>query len=462
MAEFDFKESAARTMGFIKRVESEIGPRLPGSDEERAAAVLIGDEFAAKIGKKPVSEHFKVAPESGIGAIPYVGIGGMLALAVFLMYPVAGAAIALLCLLYFLVMGGFYTQVFDFLWKKRDTQNFYSVLEPSSGKADYTIYLTAHYDSSWNWILAKKNPKTFIPKIVWGVAGILAVIAFGFAFQFADNGAWAHPLWTTAAKIADWPWYVYVGYILPAACLPGIYFITQFLSHDKTQASPGCMDNLTGIGINMEVAKHFAENPDDLPGNCRLICAAMACEESGLRGSRAFVKLHAKDGMLENAYQINVDSISDEDYFEVVQGDLVQMCPFDRELGDMLHGILKDMGLVKKTGRIWNPVGGCDSTPFKRAGVRTITFAAQNPVATDYYHTSNDKSGRLKVSVLEGGTEAVYRLVKMICEKESAKAAEPVNAPATEPETTTAAEPGTEIGTAPETETAAQTGEKSE
>ena len=97
------------------------------------------------------------------------------------------------------------------------------------------------------------------------------------------------------------------------------------------------------------------------------------------------------------------------------------MCKFDMELGDMLYESLQELGLVKKTGRIWNPVGGCDSTPFCRAGVKTITFAAQNPIATNYYHTSNDKSDRLKTSVFEGGIEAVYRTIKKIGAKEDAK-----------------------------------------
>ncbi|UKI52188.1 MAG: M28 family peptidase [Clostridium sp.] len=168
-----------------------------------------------------------------------------------------------------------------------------------SGKTDYTIVLSAHYDSSWNWNLAKKNPKTFIPKIVYGVVGLLSILVFGFVLQFAAGGAYAHPLWTNAATITAWKWYAYVGYILPIVCIPGLYFITQFLSHDKTIASPGCMDNLTGIGLNQEIAKHFSAHPEDLPENCRLICAAMACEESGLRGSRAFVKHHKDDGMLK-------------------------------------------------------------------------------------------------------------------------------------------------------------------
>lgn len=119
MADFDFKAASESMMDFIKKVETEIGPRLPGSDEERAGAKLIKEEYEKNIGIKPVSEPFKVAPESGIGSIPYIGIGGLIALIAFFIYPIAGAVIAALCFIYFALMGGFYTQIFDFLWKRK-------------------------------------------------------------------------------------------------------------------------------------------------------------------------------------------------------------------------------------------------------------------------------------------------------------------------------------------------------
>lgn len=421
MAKFNFRKSADDMMTFIKKVEKEIGPRLPGSDEERAAAKLIKEEYEKNIGLKPVSEPFKVAPESGIGAIPYLGICALFNLILFFIYPLIGSIFGLLLLFYVAVMVGYYTNIFDFLWKKKDSENFYTVQEPLSGKIDYTIILGAHYDSSWNWNLAKKNPKTFIPKIVWGVAGLIGTIVGGFILTFSSGGKFAAPLWVNISNYASFGFWQWLSILFPIACIPGLYYLTQFLSHDKTIASPGCMDNLTGIGLNQEIAKHFNANPEDLPENCRLITTAFGCEESGLRGSFAFVKKHKNDGLLKNAYCINVDSISDEDYFEVVTADPIQFCKFDKELGDMLYDSLKELNLIKKTGKIVNPIGGCDATPLTRAGVPSITFAAQNPIATNYYHTSNDKSDRLKPETFAGGIEAVYMLIKKIGKKEADK-----------------------------------------
>ncbi|MEG2456357.1 MAG: M28 family peptidase [Clostridia bacterium] len=418
MADFNFKKGADDMMAFIKKIESEVGPRLPGSEEERKAAKIIKGEYEKTIGIKPVSEPFKVAPNSGIGAIPYIGIIALISLVLYFIYPLAGAILAALALGYFLVMGGVYTGMFDFLWKQQDSENFYTIQEPTSGKVDFTIITGAHYDSSWNWILQKKNPKTFIPKIVYGIVGVVGIIVGGIILTATGFSA---PLWVNLNRISDFTFWQWLAIVFPVVCLPGLYFITQFLSHDKTQASPGCMDNLTGISLNMVVAEHFKNNPDDLPANCRLITTGFGCEEAGLKGSFAFVKKHKNDGLLKNAFCINVDSISDGDYFEVVTADPIQFCKFDKELCDLMHGCLAELNLIKKTGRIVNPIGGCDATPLTRAGVRCVTFAAQNPVPTTYYHTSNDMSDRLSTEVFEGGIAAVYSTIKKIGDLQSKK-----------------------------------------
>ena len=45
MTDFDFKAASESMMDFIKKVETEVGPRLPGSEEERRGAALIKEEY---------------------------------------------------------------------------------------------------------------------------------------------------------------------------------------------------------------------------------------------------------------------------------------------------------------------------------------------------------------------------------------------------------------------------------
>jgi hypothetical protein len=406
----EYRKHAEETMDFIKEIEAD-GCRFPGSPEEKAASVKIQRIIEAKTGLKPVTEKFVFAPNASLGAIDKLG---WVAIALLIIYYVGGLGSAILALagyvgilVFTFIQIIFYKGWFDFAFKQEQTENIITELLPKSGKTDYTIFLGAHYDSSWCWKLSVKNPKTAMIKMGIGVFGVLMMVAlcstvianFYGGIRFANNAAVG--------------FYRFFIQWMPALLLPGFFFITQFTSHDKTIGSPGAMDDLSGIGINIQLMKHFAENPDDLPENCRLVNICFAAEEAGLKGSMAYAAAHKNDADLKNAYFINVDSVADPDHFEVVKGDLWQRTRFDNNLINLAKESMIEAG-IENPGIIINPVGGCDSTPMCRIGVPSVTVAAQNPMVTDYYHTCNDKSTRFTADVLETGLRTIYNLIQKI------------------------------------------------
>lgn len=409
----DFKNYAEETMSFIKEIEAD-GCRFPGSSEEKAASVKIQKIIEGKTGIKPYTESFIFAPNASLGAIDRLG---WFALALLVLYYIS-AGTAMLALVGYVGILAFaviqivlYKGWFDFAFKQERTENIITELPPASGKTDYTIYLGAHYDTSWCWKLAVKNPDTAIPKVVLGVVGVLVMIVMSIIKLCVTYGA---------INVYGGGYVVYNVFmlLLPVLLIPGFFFVTQFTSKDKTIGSPGAMDNLSGIGINMMIMKYFIENPDMLPENCKLVNICFAAEEAGLKGSSAFVKAHLHDGALENAYLINVDSVADPDHFEIIKGDAWQGTKFDGNLIALGLEAIRDAG-IENPKAIMNPVGGCDSTPFIKAGVPTMTFAAQNPRSTDYYHTNNDKSSRFTESTLETGINVVYNIIQKIGEQRS-------------------------------------------
>ena len=141
------------------------------------------------------------------------------------------------------------------------------------------------------------------------------------------------------------------------------------------------------------------------------------------------MRKHKGEDILKNCYNLNLDSIADEDYFEVVRGDAWQGTKFDPELIKMFEESMKEAG-IEKPGNIVNPVGGCDSTPFHKAGVRTVTFAAQDPVMTNYYHTFYDTPDRFSVETVGTGLDVILRVIDKIAAVEDGKRNEtPVEAP---------------------------------
>lgn len=390
------KEGAKFVYNFAKKIIDYTGPRLPGSEEEAKAVPLICEEMEKATGNKAVIEPFTLYPRASLGAISLLGSIALTGTILSFVSPFISLTVAVLCLIFAIVQVFTYSGKFDFLFKKSTSNNVYSTIEPASGDAKYTIMFSGHNDSSWCWKLALKNPDTMIIKLGLGIFSLVMIIAFSI-MRIANNYLFLISLDAGIKEI--------IYYALPILCIPGFYFLTQYVSWDKTIASPGAMDNLTGVGFGIFMAKYYHENPDKQPKNCRIICAGLGSEEAGLKGSMAFVKKHKDDGMLNNLYLVNLDSIRDWEHFNVIKGDLWLGSHFDENMVKMGSDSMKEVG--RKGGIIINPVGGCDSTSFYRKGVKTVTMIAQNPVATNYYHTSNDTVDGLDMNTLEKFTEAL-------------------------------------------------------
>ena len=125
--------------------------------------------------------------------------------------------------------------------------------------------------------------------------------------------------------------------------------------------------------------------------------------------------MHKGEPILDNVWNINIDSVADKDYFEVVVKDDWQFCRFDKDLETMFKDTFAELGIESKTkGCIHNPVGGCDSTPMTKAGAKSVTFAAQDPTLTYYYHTWRDMPERFSVDTVGNGFDVVLGVIDKI------------------------------------------------
>lgn len=405
---YDYGAAKDYVFNFIKAIIDKHGARLPASEEERAAATDIEKFMEEATGKKAIREPFMVSPVASIGAISLIGIIGFIILAFYYVNPIISLVLSALVFAYAIIQIFLYKGWFDFLWKQHESQNVYTVID-GGDKIDYTIVYSGHMDSSWNWTHSLKKPHLLPLKIAYFILGILALFVMSIVRLAAGYyvGLFNIDLTSTPNIIMTF---------LPLLFVPGLYYGATFLSWDKTIAAPGAMDNLTGVGASIFMGKYYRENPDKLPSNCRVIVAALGSEEAGLKGSLDFVKRH-KDNkeLLINPIVLNSDSLSDYDHFGVISGDLWQMTNFDPELIEISLDVYKSLGL--KTQAFKNPVGGCDSTPFCKAGFPTVTLCAQNPVPSTYYHTKNDHYDRLDVRAIEKGLEGLVLISEKIHEK---------------------------------------------
>ncbi|MEE0981680.1 MAG: M28 family peptidase [Acutalibacteraceae bacterium] len=401
------QQGAKMIFDFCKVIIDKHGPRLPGSAEEKAAQKDIAAIMENATGVKPKVEKFMLAPRASIGAIPYLGYAGFVALALYYIHPIPAFIVSLCTLLFAVVQVFTYKGWFDRFFKQEESCNVYSVMD-GKGPIDHTIVFSGHADSSWLWQMAAKNPKTMILRTVLGVVGVVSIIIGSLLRFFA--GMWS----VIKPEELSTGYYLFL-LITPLLFVYGLYSLCVYLTHDKKKASPGAMDNLTGVGASIFMGKYFKENPDKLPDNCRVIIASLGSEEAGLKGSEAFMKAHAGDeNLLINPYFFNIDSLRDYEHFNAVKGDSWLMSKFDDDMKNMLVKAFENAGV--KPNIIVNPVGGCDSTPICRAGYKTITFAAQKPDVTDYYHTYRDTCDGLDMNTLEKSVDIIIDVTEQIHE----------------------------------------------
>lgn len=425
------KKYADSAYEIVRHAAEKIGSRLPGSNGEKQFAEYMGEKLR-EIGIKPVKEEFAVSPKASIGGLPYAGWFGfiMSVLAYFALgIPTLwfGMALAGIAFLFWLVCGVFlYKRWFDMFFKQEISQNTYGELTPPDGKYDYTVIVSGHTDTSWTWRHSEHAYKhrdkpvlgliTTYGKVGFGAICVFFIVLASIAIALISFGVTMHWDWAIAAYTSSsFANFKIAMYFLPAVTAIGSRFIVMWGDPNPRNASRGAMDNATGCALSYAVIKYYKENPDKMPENCRIIDFNCGSEEAGLRGSMAFTDEHKNDGMLENTWHINIDSVADKDYFEVVIQDDWQMTRFDTDLEKMFMQTFNELGIESKTnGCIHNPVGGCDSTPMTKAGVKSVTFAAQNPMLTYYYHTWRDMPERFSAETVGDGFEVVLSVIDKI------------------------------------------------
>lgn len=423
---------AEEAFEIVEHAAKKIGSRLPGSDGEKEYAAYMGDKLRS-IGIEPVREEFAVSPRASIGGIPYAGYLGLImsALAYVALHLSAvwyGMALAsVVCWVWLILSVFLYKTWFDMFFKQEISQNTYGELLPPDGKYDYTIILSGHTDTSWCWrhsAHASKFKKTkpamglvaTFAKVGFGVICFLFLTAVSIAMTVISSGVYFGEVWALKiANSASFANFLFAMHFLPVVTAIGCMFVVMWADPNPRNASRGAMDNATGCALSFAVTKYFHDHPEKMPKNCRIIDFNCGSEEAGLRGSIAFTREHKGEPILENTWNINIDSVADKDFFEVVIKDDWQFCRFDTDLEKMFKDTFNELGIVSKTnGCIHNPVGGCDSTPMTKAGMKSVTFAAQDPTLTYYYHTWHDVPERFELETVGDGFDVILGVIDKI------------------------------------------------
>jgi hypothetical protein len=190
-------------------------------------------------------------------------------------------------------------------------------------------------------------------------------------------------------------WMGSISVILPA-WIQGCFFVTVglnalFIFTRNGNDSDGAIDNASGVGVLLEVAKILREMP---PKNIAPVFLFTDAEEFGLLGSLMFQRKHGKGMMDREASVINVDSVGGRGQMRVCavgrEGNrwLTEVLMLAREKGFFLRRIPFLKGIMM------------DHHPFGHVGIPAISLTSVSGEGW-HLHTQRDRFSLLDESGLE-------------------------------------------------------------
>jgi Zn-dependent M28 family amino/carboxypeptidase len=197
--------------------------------------------------------------------------------------------------------------------------------------------------------------------------------------------------------------------VTPAAALCGLAALLAgipLLLLDVGNASPGAIDNASGVGLVLHLAEWLSHSPN-WRGKLCLTVLITSAEELALMGAAAYVRTHVSEMRLQarggGLYVVNLDSIgmAGKLYCAGGRGRLLnlvrQMC---NELGIPL-GRFRLMGML------------FDHLPFARRGFDALSLMTIGRAAW-VVHTSQDTVDKLAVEGFRQSGEAVLGVIEAL------------------------------------------------
>jgi len=373
---------------FTDDIVNNFPKRLAGSDSCNKAGEAIAEEFSRHCDNHSVKrESFEFHPASAIKIIrPLVILYLSAVVFIFFKMPV----VSFLCLLMLLFMFSsqiiFYKKVFDPLFPGAQGYNVFGIIEPA-GDIRQQIILCGHHDAAYVFHFMALSPR-FYPFIVFG--GILSFL-IGLGLSTACIMLGDMPPWIPSVMAA--------AFIL---VLPLWWFTTDTVS-------PGAGDNMIAVALANEVTRILADSKKS--GNpwlahTRIICLSVDAEESGLRGSMAYVASHAGEMAAVKSYVLCLDTLYKADQLIFFNNDMNLTTNLSDAMASELAGVAGKLGYGARVTRMPWGGGSTDAASFARGGIEATCMLAFDlkvgKLPQDLvYHTSKDTTDAIEPAMVE-------------------------------------------------------------
>ena len=389
----DIKQSAVDySMNSISYICTEIGGRASGSPEERKAQEWMAEELKTNKWADEVKlEEFKVASKAFLSYTKFIPLLAILTIAIafsdliaqniHFIGKVISIAVLVFCLIAVVLEFGMYKQFLDPLFKKTTSQNVIGIKKPE-GEIKRRIIFSGHCDSSYEWTLFRKGGMPlFLGTVIYSLVGALAMIA----------------LYITSIFLPD----IIALYYIPFAFVPGFIALYFFCNYEFVV--PGANDNLTGALGAMSVLKCLKESGIVLK-NTEVQCVLTGSEEAGLRGAKAWAKLHANEDKDIETVFVGLETLRDIEHMAVYVRDLSGTIKHSEKAVKLL-----DKAAISLEGKSLPHasvyVGASDAAALSQAGMHATCLASMDPAPARYYHTREDNEKNMDPECFKRGLD---------------------------------------------------------
>jgi hypothetical protein len=379
---------------FISDIIQKVGPRKAGTKAEEEAQNYIFN-YLGSFCDTVEKEEFECALGAKFGSLKIFCTLYALSVAVsFVGYEISLLISILNAILFFLHFNS-YRHVLDFLYPKKRSSNVIGTIEPL-GEVKQTVIVSGHIDSTpeFIWWYYLKN---------WGVR---IMIVCGLTFVFSPF-VWLVFLWGDFT--ADPLWFnILYGYLFAVIPLSVVFFKIH-----GTKIVDGAQDNLSGISVAVFTGKFIKEIRAEKLRHTRVKIISFGSEETGLRGSNAYVRRHLTELRKNDTVLLNLDGILLKDELHILTAEPSCWVRHSLLESERLARAFEECGVPYKRGAL--PVGATDASSFSRARLKAVSVVglALNGLHPTY-HTRLDTVDKINQFTLEKMKEVSVAYIDLI------------------------------------------------
>ena len=372
------KEDMQSAMDFVEQFSHELSKyphRITASKDETACARAIRNRLHDETDAKTRLEAFNTPPLLGRGSFLLLGIWYALCYVVYFVSfaggRVAGALVTLLSLVLFLSGGSVLILMYlgsrkaGKILPKKVSYNVVSESCKDEKNVKNTLVICDNHDATLgspikDFDLVRKLSMIIAPLSVF-VFVLFCTLKMAIGTQ-GDN---------VAAKISAFT-------ILPF--VSGIFGIAAFVLHFSPMERFARENNGVATAVAMATYAYFAEQPELLADNTKIVYVSFGAENSGHGGSNAFLEAHPE---FASAKVLAIGDVL-SDNFQVAERDALRNIDFSIDVVSAVHASAIEQGITVSTMphdsflHKFNSLHGFISNAFAKNGNPTATILAKD------------------------------------------------------------------------------------